>query len=67
MSNARIAELENEIAKLNEQLNRAIKDAARYRWMRDVGDVTWAPFSKRCPESVEAIDAAIDAAIAKSS
>lgn len=51
-----IAEQKRRIAKLEE-------DAARYQWLRDVGDETWPPFAKRAGLSVAKIDAAIDAAM----
>lgn len=38
-------------------------DAQRYRWLRDIGDKTWTPFSKRAGFSAEHADALIDAAI----
>lgn len=38
------------------------RDAARYRWLRDVGDATWRPFGLREGCSAELADAAIDAA-----
>lgn len=41
-------------------------DAARYRWLRDVGDATWLPMAARVPEGARGIDAAIDAAMALS-
>lgn len=46
----------------------AEKDAARYRWLRDVGDCTWKPLGKRYMDSCALpndVDAAIDAAIKK--
>lgn len=41
-------------------------NAARYIWLRDVGDATWEPLSKRTGYSAERADAEIDAAIARS-
>lgn len=41
-------------------------EAARYRWLRDVGDATWRPFGIRAGYSAQEADAAIDAAIAAS-
>jgi hypothetical protein len=41
------------------------KDAARYRWLRDVGDATWRPFAIREGYSAAQADDAIDAAMAK--
>ena len=41
------------------------RDAARYRWLRDVGDATWRPFGLREGYSAEQADAEIDKAIAK--
>lgn len=38
------------------------KDAARYRWLRDVGDESWEPLAKRGIPAAQ-IDAAIDSAI----
>lgn len=38
-------------------------DAARYRWLRDVGDATWRPFGIRAGYSAAQADAAIDAAM----
>lgn len=38
-------------------------DAARYRWLRDVGDATWRPFGLREGFSAAKADAAIDAAM----
>lgn len=38
-------------------------DAERYRWLRDIGDETWPPFSKRAGCTGPLIDKAIDAAI----
>lgn len=49
---------------LLEQLQRMAKDAERYRWLRDVGDATWRPFSRREGYSAEMADKAIDAAMA---
>lgn len=43
------------------------KDAARYRWLRDVGDATWRPFGVREGYSAAQADAAIDAAIERAS
>lgn len=43
------------------------RDAARYRWLRDIGDKTWTPLRKRmgsCAIESDA-DAAIDAAMAQ--
>lgn len=40
------------------------KDAERYRWLRDVGDSTWACMASRVPEGAAGIDASIDAAVA---
>ena len=40
----------------------AVKDAARYRWLRDVGDATWVPFRIRTGYSAAQVDKAIDAA-----
>lgn len=37
-------------------------NAARYLWLRDVGDSTWTPFCERTGYSAEQCDAAIDAA-----
>ena len=54
----RIAELEAELAACRE-------DAARYRWLRDVGGSTWNPLAKRYMDSCALpsdVDAAIDAA-----
>lgn len=39
-------------------------DAARYRWLRDVGDASWSAMAARVTEGAKGIDAAIDAAIA---
>ena len=39
------------------------EDAARYRWLRDVGDATWVPFRIRTGYSAAQVDEAIDAAI----
>lgn len=56
---ARIAELEAQVAAKE-------KDAARYRWLRDVGDCTWLALSKRpYRQAVYEIDAVVDAAIAQ--
>jgi len=41
------------------------RDAARYRWLRDVGDATWRPFGLREGCSADLADAAIDAAISQ--
>lgn len=41
------------------------RDAARYRWLRDVGDATWQPFALREGYSAEMADEAIDAAMLK--
>jgi hypothetical protein len=40
------------------------RDAARYRWLRDIGDSTWEPMAKRVGCVPGLIDMAIDAAIA---
>jgi hypothetical protein len=40
------------------------RDAARYRWLRDIGDTTWEPMAKRVGCVPGLIDMAIDAAIA---
>lgn len=37
-------------------------NAARYLWLRDVGDSTWTPFCERTGYSADQCDAAIDAA-----
>lgn len=37
-------------------------DSERYRWLRDIGDATWASMASRVPEGAAGIDAAIDAA-----
>ncbi len=42
------------------------RDAARYRWLRDVGDATWRPFGLRAGYSASKANEAIDAAIALS-
>lgn len=39
-----------------------LEDAARYRWLRDVGDPTWVPFRIRTGYSAAQVDDAIDAA-----
>lgn len=41
------------------------RDAARYRWLRDVGDATWRPFALREGYSAEMADKAIDEAMLK--
>lgn len=38
-------------------------DAARYRWLRDVGDATWRPFGLRHGYSAAQADAEIDRAM----
>lgn len=40
-----------------------VKDAERYRWLRDIGDSTWEPMGARVPEGSAGIDAAIDKAM----
>ena len=39
------------------------RDAERYRWLRDIGDITWTPLRERMPHYD--VDKAIDAAMAK--
>ena len=46
-------------------VERDAADAARYRWLRDVGDATWRPFGIREGYSAAQADAAIDAALAQ--
>ncbi len=48
---------------LHDALTEEKKDAARYRWLRDVGDATWRPFALREGYSAAQADAAIDAAM----
>jgi len=50
------------VADLRTQLAAMTADAARYRWLRDVGDATWRPFGIRAGYSAAQADAAIDAA-----
>ena len=40
------------------------QDAARYRWLRDIGDENWAALVTRASKGPTQIDAAIDAALA---
>jgi hypothetical protein len=54
-----------EIAELRARIESLAADAERYKWLRDVGDSTWEPMSKRIHAGGMGIDAAIDAAIAK--
>lgn len=45
------------------------KDAERYRWLRDTGDATWVPLSRRIndpPQTVAQMEAHIDAAMTAS-
>lgn len=60
----RINELANLHARLFIKYSKEKKDAARYRWLRDVGDATWLPFALREGYSAAQTDAAIDAALA---
>lgn len=39
------------------------KDAARYRWLRDIGDGSWVPFCERTGYSAMQCDGAIDTAM----
>lgn len=41
------------------------KDAARYRWLRDKGSDTWAPFTGKWEMDAQHCDAAIDNEMAK--
>lgn len=57
---------------LRAELEQARKDAERYRWLRDVGNVTFPSFVNRpsllghvWPTSAAKVDAAIDAALAE--
>jgi hypothetical protein len=53
-----------EVAKLRAENERLRADAARYRWLRDIGDSTWIPMGKRPGISfTHQIDDSIDAAI----
>ena len=56
------------VKRLEAERDAAVQDAERYRWLRDIGDgETWIAFSKRNANlSAQAIDAAIDAARARS-
>ena len=48
------------------QLEELRKDAARYQWLRDVGDETWVPLGARSNTSFKyEVDNAIDAAMNK--
>jgi len=70
MRDALIAEhaiVRRELAERNAEIERLRADAERYRWLRDVGDETWTPFSKRTGYSADEADAAIDAAIKEQS
>jgi hypothetical protein len=49
---------------LHPRLTAALKDAERYRWLRDVGDAIWRPFALREGSSPAQADEAIDAAMA---
>lgn len=52
-------------AKLDKVLPDVVRDAERYRWLRDEGDSTWNPLVKRKSSwTTKQIDAAIDAAMA---
>lgn len=42
------------------------KDAERYRWLRDVGSVTWIPFRSAWQMSASQCDDAIDREIERS-
>ena len=46
-----------------ERQARIEREAARYRWLRDIGDATWRPFGVREGYSAAQADAAIDAAM----
>jgi hypothetical protein len=50
-------------AALESRVRELERDAARYRWLRDEGDSTWAPFAKRAGCSGQMIDQVLDAAI----
>lgn len=45
------------------EIERLRAEAKRYRWLRDVGDATWRPFSLREGYGADMADQAIDAAI----
>jgi hypothetical protein len=53
----------HEIVRLRAECDIFRADAARYRWLRDIGDSTWVPLGKRKAQFTHEIDAAIDAAI----
>lgn len=55
----------DEIVRLRDENARLRADAARYRWLRDVGDATWRPFALRVGYSAEMADSSIDAAMQK--
>lgn len=51
------------IEELQRRLEAAEKDAARYRWLRDIGHDQWQPMASRVKEGAKGIDAAIDASL----
>lgn len=57
-----ICELEQERDEWKAKAEANERDAARYRWLRDVGDARWRPFGIREGYSAAQADAAIDAA-----
>jgi hypothetical protein len=42
------------------------KEAARYRWLRDIGDETWTPIKKNWNGTTDALDREIDKCMAAS-
>lgn len=51
-----------QMVKLEAERDALRADAARYRWLRDVGDEHWTALTVRASKGATQIDAAIDAA-----
>ncbi len=54
------AKLDEMLALKSDELDALRKDAERYRWLRDKGSNTWAPFTGQWKMNAEHCDAAID-------
>ena len=53
------------ITRLTAERDAALRDAGRYRWLRDKGSATWVPFTGQWKMDAEHCDAAIDNEMAR--
>lgn len=60
---AEVVRLRDVLYERSKERDEAQRDAARYRWLRDVGDAAWLPFALRYAFNRTKADAAVDLAM----